>query len=1212
MASDQDASSSNSSNFNSTLRTCYKYDIFLSFRGEDTRKGFTDHLYHALKRSGFSVFRDDEELERGEVISKELLQAIENSHFAIVVLSKNYASSSWCLKELQHILYSRDKLCQQVFPIFYDVDPSDVRHQRGSFDEAFNRHGELGRDTKVMESWRNSLKKVADLSGWDCKDRPEAKLIETVVEVLWTRLRPKLPPYFEDLIGIENKIEQLEPLLEIGSIDVRFVGIWGLPGVGKTTIARAVFEKYRGQFEIKCFLHNVRATSERDGEVHLQSKLLSHLKIRNMEIEDTFEGKKIIQNRFRGKKVLLILDDVGHTRHLENLANSPNWFGAGSRVIITTRDSGLLRRVHGAHAHEVQIMNPHESFQLFCSKAFKSGEPQKDLLHMSKIVCDYAKGLPLALSVLGSSFGEIHSREEWKDALDKLKKHQPDEILRVLQLSFDALDEPEKTIFLDIACFFNGWSKKVITHILESCGFNAKIGIATLQKKSVLKDYDDFLVMHDLLEQMGRRIVVDKSREYVGNRSRLWSREDIDEVMENNLGTKEIQGMVSSTSCEAPWDPEAFLTFCNLRLIIVTSDFNLPHGLKCLPHSLKVLHWTKYHLHTLPPGARLYKLVDLKMRHSKLKKLWNKSLCSKNLKFLDLSYSKNLIETPDFYELPNLERLELEGCEEIVDLHASIRQHTKLRVLNLKGCKKLTIFCLKKLEMTALKEFVLCGCIQVKCLPEFGESMKNLEILDVGETNLVKLPESLGLLTGLETLKLRGCKNLVCLPQSIHKLKHLVFVDIASCSRFVRLPENLNEMEALEEIDASETGITEVPCSIGGLNKVKKLSFRGCKGLTSNSWSLIHLLNLMFWRHSIHKGLALPDSIFNLKSLKELNLSYCGIDDGSIPDSFGPLSSLEKLNLSGNLFKKLHAGCISNLLPLKFLYLNSCSELGSLPQLGPNLTRAYAGDCGSLEAVSDEQLSHLFTSIYQDERLIMGDSLDVAIPGSEIPSWFNNQHDLFLNHYGEAWMMIDMPPCGEEILGIGLCIVIDDQFFSTEPNKRPPFGFLNCWFNFAKIPRPPNLPQNYGRVCRYQEDMKSTHLWMVFWKQKEEVSRCLQLSEYSHIPLKFNAHPYWEFDSKDWKMDRKDWKIKCGWRVIRKGDFENWDYSMSQRLLPAAEQHNDQDVRTPMPLHFESRSISVRPVPSNLDYSVQMLQGSVKELEKERIDKIPRKERKKI
>ncbi|KAI9072023.1 hypothetical protein K1719_046013 [Acacia pycnantha] len=613
-------------------------------KGEDVRNSFISHLYHALKRSGFRVFKDDEELRRGEVISKELRQAIEDSHFAI------------------------------VFPIFYEVDPSDVRNQKRSFEEAFLRPQMLQRDSDVLKSWRESLKEVANLSGWNSKNGPEAELIETVVEELWIKLHPKLPPYFEDLIGIENKIEQLEPRLEIGLDDVRFVGIWGLPGVGKTTIARAVFDKYHHQFEIKCFLHNVRATSERDGEVHLQSKLLSHLKIRSMEVEDTFDGKEIIQNLFRYKKVLLILDDVSHTRHLEFLADSPNWFGAGSRVIMTTRDSNLLRRVHKVYVHEVKTMDLDESLQLFCSKAFERGEPPEDLLEMSKTVCDYAKGLPLALSVLGSFLCGRSSMLEWEDALDMLKKNLHNDILRVLELSFHVLTGTEQAMFLDIACFFNGWSKKVITHILESCGFNAKIGIATLQEKSMLKVYDDCLVMHDLLEQMGRRIVVDKSPNDVGNRSRLWSKEDIDEVMKNKRGTKKIQAMVSSTSCEASWDPNAFSKFRNLRLLIVTSDFNLPDGLQRLSHALKVLHWTKYPLDTLPPETGLDELVDLKMCHSKLKKLWNKSLCSRNLKFLDLSYSQNLIETPDFSKLPNLERLELEGCEALVDLHASIGQ----------------------------------------------------------------------------------------------------------------------------------------------------------------------------------------------------------------------------------------------------------------------------------------------------------------------------------------------------------------------------------------------------------------------------------------------------------------------------------------------------------------------------------------------------------
>ena len=101
-----------------------KYDVFLSFRGEDTRKSFTDHLYTTLKQKGIFTFRDDEKLERGKPIKPELLEAIEESLFAIVILSKNYASSTWCLDELVKIMECKDKIGLIVHPIFYDVDPS--------------------------------------------------------------------------------------------------------------------------------------------------------------------------------------------------------------------------------------------------------------------------------------------------------------------------------------------------------------------------------------------------------------------------------------------------------------------------------------------------------------------------------------------------------------------------------------------------------------------------------------------------------------------------------------------------------------------------------------------------------------------------------------------------------------------------------------------------------------------------------------------------------------------------------------------------------------------------------------------------------------------------------------------------------------------------------------------------------------------------------
>ncbi|KAK9911994.1 hypothetical protein M0R45_035870 [Rubus argutus] len=168
------AASSSSSN------SC-KYDVFLSFRGEDTRKNFVCHLYRALEQKLIFTFIDSEDLKKGNKIL-ELLNAIEDSRLSIVVLSENYASSSWCLKELVKILECKATKYQRVVPIYYEVDPSDIRYLKGKFGEAFaNKFG--GADKQELESWRSALATIADLSGWNSRNYPDdIKLIEKIVE----------------------------------------------------------------------------------------------------------------------------------------------------------------------------------------------------------------------------------------------------------------------------------------------------------------------------------------------------------------------------------------------------------------------------------------------------------------------------------------------------------------------------------------------------------------------------------------------------------------------------------------------------------------------------------------------------------------------------------------------------------------------------------------------------------------------------------------------------------------------------------------------------------------------------------------------------------------------------------------------------------------------------------------------------------------------
>ncbi|XP_076917098.1 disease resistance protein RPV1-like isoform X3 [Bidens hawaiensis] len=238
----------------------YKYNVFLSFSGEDTRKTFVDHLYAALDRQGIYTFKDDERLERGKGISDELLHAIEDSRFYIIVFSKRYASSSWCLNELLKIMECIKTNGHSAFPVFYDVEPSDVRKQTGSVGEALATH----KNKSEVGKRREALKQAAGLSGLDVRNTAnghEAKVIELIVDWVSLELRSIDMNVDENLIGMEQRVQDLDRYLEIGLEDVRMVGIKGMGGAGKTTLARAIFDKISTDFEGKSFVENVRENS---------------------------------------------------------------------------------------------------------------------------------------------------------------------------------------------------------------------------------------------------------------------------------------------------------------------------------------------------------------------------------------------------------------------------------------------------------------------------------------------------------------------------------------------------------------------------------------------------------------------------------------------------------------------------------------------------------------------------------------------------------------------------------------------------------------------------------------------------------------------------------------------------------------------------------------------------------------------------------------
>ncbi|KAG6681066.1 hypothetical protein I3842_13G074000 [Carya illinoinensis] len=679
----------------------WDYEVFLSFRGADTRKNFTDHLYSALMRTGIWTFCDDNELPRGENISKELINAIHGSRTSLVIFSKDYASSSWCLDELVQILHCKSTMNHIFIPIFYHVNPSDMRKQTGTFAETFDRlEGRFQEDMERVQRWRAAFTEAADCSGFDLQSDAngfEARFIEKIVEQVLYKLNPICLDVVEHPVGIDFHVEEMKTLLQLGTsttTKLLIMGMYGMGGIGKTTLAKAVYNNICNGFEGSSCLLNVREVSEKsNGLIQLQEQLLFDiLKVKILSIGNVDKGISLIKQRLHRKSVLIVLDDVDQLDQIYALATDGEWFfGPGSRVIITTRDEHLLVKLGVNYSYKVEKMNHSDSLQLFSWHAFNMPHPEDDFWEISIAAVDYAGGLPLALEVLGSDL-RGRSITKWKTTLEKFRKSPDAQIQEILGISFKSLDHTTREVFLDIACFFIGVNIEYVFKILEECGFFPDIAINILVQKSLVKIDNTNLSMHDLIRDMGREIVRQESR-HPGMRSRLWSHEDVLKVLKNHMGSEVVEGLslnlpIHDQDQVISLESEAFANMKNLRLLQIKGVKNLKlQG--CIEHLSKELRWICWHscpLRFLPPRLHLENLVVLDMQYSKIKQVWTleNNVLSK-LKVLNLSFCEDLTKSPNFLQVPNLEELILEGCYKLVDIQG-FENLAFTKVVSLEGC----------------------------------------------------------------------------------------------------------------------------------------------------------------------------------------------------------------------------------------------------------------------------------------------------------------------------------------------------------------------------------------------------------------------------------------------------------------------------------------------------------------------------------------------
>ncbi|ESQ46766.1 hypothetical protein EUTSA_v10028092mg, partial [Eutrema salsugineum] len=822
-----------------------RYHVFPSFHGPDVRRRFLSHLHKHFESKGIMAFKD-QGIERGHTIGPELVQAIRESRVSIVVLSKNYASSSWCLDELVEILKCREDQGQAVMTVFYDVDPSHVRKQSDDFGIAFKKTCQ-GKTEEEKQRWSRALTDVANIAGEHCLTwDDEAEMIQKIAtDVSKKLMNVTLSRDFEGMVGMEAHLRKLDSLLCLEWDQVKMIGVWGPAGIGKTTIARALYNQLSTHFPLRCFMGNLKGSfrsitsvDDYDSKLCLQNQLLSKiLNQRDMRVRHLGAIKEWLKDQ----RVLIILDDVDDLEKLKVLAGEPSWFGFGSRIIVTTEDKKILKAHDINDIYHVDFPSKKEALEIFCQSAFKKSSPSDGFEELAKKVAKLCGNLPLGLRVVGSSLrGE--AKAEWELQLSGLETCLDREIENVLRVGYDKLLTKHQSIFLHIACFFfNNEDVDHVTSMLDDSNLDVKNGLKILVEKSLVHiSTDGKIVMHHLLQQLGRQEVLKQSKE-PGKRQFLVEAQDVQSVLTNGTGTESVVGISFDMSKTAKYlfiSRRAFEGMHNLKFLrVYMGEFNanvslctLGEGMEFLPH-LRLLHWNSYPGTCLPPTFRPEFLMEINMPSSKLEKLWGGIQPLVNLKKVNLNFSFNLKEIPDLSRATNLKTLTFIQCTSLVKFPSSISNLYKLKTVRMWGCNKLQVVPTK--TNSASRERYSSN---LRNFPDITRNIQNLWVggptfgdrlfLQSSLNCIPYYPESVRKLdlnsNAMEWIPDYG------MPQSTHP-QWLDRFDVVGreVKRLTHVPETVRKL------DLSGSGIERIPDYVSGLHRLRTLIIENCRKLIS-------------------------------------------------------------------------------------------------------------------------------------------------------------------------------------------------------------------------------------------------------------------------------------------------------------------------------------------------------------------------------------------
>lgn len=366
----------------------------------------------------------------------------------------------------------------------------------------------------------------------------EADMIEKIAMSISSELNSAPSGDSDNLVGINAHMSEMDSLLCLESNEVKMVGIWGPAGIGKTTVARALFKQLSVSFQHSIFVENFKGSYRRTGldeygfKLRLQEQFLSEvIDHKHMKIHDL----GLVKERLQDLKVLVVLDDVDRLEQLDALVKQSQWFGPGSRIIVTTENKQLLR-AHGIKLiYQMGFPSKSESLEIFCQSAFGKSSAPDGYIELATEITKLAGYLPLALKVLGSSLRGMN-KDEQKAALPRLRTSLSEDIRNVLRVGYDGLHDKDKSIFLYVACLFSGENVEYVKLLLASSGLDVNFGLQVLTNRSLIYILrcNRTIMMHSLLQHLGREVVCAQSIDEPGKRQFLVDASEIYDVLVDN------------------------------------------------------------------------------------------------------------------------------------------------------------------------------------------------------------------------------------------------------------------------------------------------------------------------------------------------------------------------------------------------------------------------------------------------------------------------------------------------------------------------------------------------------------------------------------------------------------------------------------------------------------------------------------------------------